>query len=74
MAAQVTRRGFLDMQVCVPAGYTDEQALEFAESQNPCGTEGGWMVRKEGSKYLAGAPERRECEEREGYVHITLDA
>jgi hypothetical protein len=70
----VTRCGALDMQVCVPEGYPDWRVLEFAEEQNPCGTTGGWQIRREGSKYLAGAPERNPCDEREGFVHITLDA
>ena len=71
---EVTRIGFLDMQVCVPEDWTDEQALAFAEQENPCGTTYGWSIRKEGSPYLAGAPERAACTEREGCVHIMLDA
>jgi len=70
----VTRRGSLDMQVCVPADWSDDQVVEFASIANPCGTVDGWGIRREGSKYLAGAPERRICEDRKGFVHITLDA
>lgn len=72
--AQVTRAGMLDMQVCIPVDWSDEQAKEFAERENPCGTSGGWAVRKEGSPYLAGCPERAKCCERAGFVHLMLDA
>lgn len=74
MSAEVTRYGFLDMQVCVPKDWTDEQVIAFAESEYPCGTEYGWTVRKEGDDALAGSPERNPCQEREGHVHIMLDA
>lgn len=73
-AAQVTRRGMLDMQVCVPAGWTDEQVKEFADRNNLCGTENGWQVRREGSELLNGQPERVQCEGQPGFVHIMLDA
>ena len=72
--ASVSKRGSLDMQVCVPADWSDDQVVEFASMANPCGTQNGWGIRREGSKYLAGAPERRVCEDREGFVHIMLDA
>lgn len=71
---EVTRRGALDMQVCVPEGYDDYQVTAFAEAQNPCGTECGWAIRRQGDKELAGAKERTPCEQRAGYVHIMLDA
>ncbi len=69
----VTRRGFLDMQVCVPKEWTDEQVTEFAEKENPAGTTGGWEIRKQGSKWLAGADERATCTTHSDRVHITLD-
>lgn len=72
--ATVTRRGGLDMQVCVPVGWEDGQVVTFAESKNPCGTQYGWAIRKEGDLLLADAPERNPCLKREGYIHITLDA
>ena len=74
MGPEVTRRGALDMQVCVPKEWTDDQVEEFAESENPCGTSGGWAIRKKGSAYLGGNPERNPCNDRPGFVHITLDA
>lgn len=74
MAAEITRRGALDMQVCVPAEWTDEQVLAFANDGNPCGTTNGWFIRKEGDEALAGCPERNPCESRANHVHIMLDA
>lgn len=74
MEAEVTQRGILDMQVCVPKDWTDEQVKVFAGDENPCGTSGGWFIRKEGNEYLSGAPERVSCAERDGYVHIMLEA
>lgn len=74
MGAEVTRMGLLDMQVCVPSAWSAKQAKVFADEQNPCGTEHGWLVRKAGDPLLAGQPARRECESRAGHVHIMLDA
>lgn len=74
MSAEVMQRGVLDMQVCVPADWTDEQVVAFAERENPCGTENGWFIRREGDPALVGCPERTPCESREGCVHIMLDA
>lgn len=74
MSAEVTQRNALDMQVCVPADWTDEQVKDFADNENLCGTATGWHIRKEGDRMLGGAPERQECAERKGCVHIMLDA
>lgn len=74
MSAEVTQRNALDMQVCVPSDWTDELVKEFADTENLCGTTRGWSVRKQGDRLLGGAPERMPCKEREGYVHIMLDA
>lgn len=71
---EVTRRGLLDMQVCVPKDWTDDQIRAFAEAENPAGTSGGWSIRKEGDKLLAGSPERMPCDDRESFVHVMLDA
>jgi hypothetical protein len=71
---QTMRVGIFDMQVCVPEEYTDEEVKNFADFDCPCGTEHGWQIRREGDLNLSGDPERRKCAEREGYVHIMLDA
>lgn len=71
--ATVTRTGALDMQVCVPSEWSDEQVKCFADSKNPCGTENGWFIRKD-AKLLRGDPERNPCAQRKGFVHVMLDA
>jgi hypothetical protein len=71
---EVTRVGILDMQVCVPSEWTDEQVKEFADRENVCGTQHGWAIRRTGDSDLMGAKERVECSRRAGFVHITLDA
>jgi hypothetical protein len=70
----VTKFGLLDMQVCVPGEWGDEQVVKFAQGEYPCGTTGGWQVRKEGDSLLGGCPERVACEGRKGFVHVMLDA
>lgn len=67
----VIRCGVLDMQVCVPASWDDEQVQDFAESMNPSGVN-GWHVRKD-AELLAGCPERNPCVDREAFVHVALD-
>jgi len=71
---EVARAGMLDMQVCVPKDWTNEQVLEFAESKNPCGTTHGWVIREQDSALLNGDPERVDCLDKSGHVHIMLDA
>ena len=70
----VTRRGLLDMQVCVPISWNDTQVVAYAEKENPCGTTKGWSIRRQGSEYLSGDNERQACESVETRVHIMLDA
>lgn len=72
--AQVTHAGALDMQVCVPSGWTDDQVREFAEREFPCGTTNGWVIRRQGRRLLSGSDERTKCAGREGFVHVMLDA
>lgn len=71
--AEVTKLNVFSMQVCVPAFWLDEDVLNFAERENPCGVTGGWQIRRKGDEALKGHPERNPCGEREGYVHIMLD-
>lgn len=72
LEAQVTRRGVFDMQVCVPAEWTFAQIEQFANAANPCGTAGGWKVRRE-KRLLCGDPVRNPCEDRPLCVHVMLD-
>ena len=74
MKAVVTYKGVFDMQVCVPKEFTDEEVVEFANKENPCGTERGWQIRREGSESLCGEPERMECSDNNSFCHIMLDA
>jgi hypothetical protein len=70
--AEVTRIGVLDMQVCVPAKWTNAEVEQFANMANLCGTTGGWRVRKD-RRLLAGDPVRNPCTKRKGFVHVMLD-
>lgn len=70
---EVTRRGLLGMQVCVPESFTDEQAEEFANNDTPTGIESRWTIRREGDPALCGCAERVPCEDRAGCVHIMMD-
>lgn len=74
MSGIVTRRGGLGMQVCVPSDWTDEQVKAFADEENPCGTENGWFIRRQGDPALAGAAERAACADNSKRVHVMLDA
>ncbi len=60
--------------VTVPKDWTDEQVIEFSESEWPCGTQHGWGIRREGSKMLSGCPERVQCADDPNQVHVMLDA
>ncbi len=68
----IVRAGLLTIQCCVPKEYTDQQIIEFAERHNPCGTQHGWSVRKEGNCF--NSPERVECTKHKENVHVLLDA
>lgn len=72
MNAEVIKAKGLAMAVCVPSGWTDEQIKEFADGENPAGTQNGWHVRKEGDECLRGTPERVPCSSRIDFVHVTL--
>jgi hypothetical protein len=72
--AEVVRFGVLDTQVCVPATWTDDEVKYFTDTMNPCGTNRGWGIRKNGDAALQGDLERRPCAKRKGFVHIMLDA
>lgn len=73
----VTRIGLLDMQVCVPGEWTDEQIVEFANRENLAGTTNGWQIRRQGDPALGGTNERVPCaapaRDGAGFVHVVLD-
>ena len=68
------RMSLLDMQVCVPEVWTDDQVVAWAEGCQPCGTTAGWAVRREGDPHLLGDPERVPCLTRTGFIHVILEA
>ena len=71
----VIRSKGLDVQVCVPLDWNDEQVIEFAEKSNPCGTENGWQIRKQpGGKLIGDETGRVQCTKFDKMVHIVLDA
>lgn len=72
MEPSIIRAGLLTIQCCVPKEYTDQQIVDYVEKRNPCGTTGGWHVRKEGNRF--GSPERVECAKDNANVHVLLDA
>lgn len=69
----IVRTGIFNCQVCVPKDWTDAQATQFVNAQNPAGTSSGWTMRKNGDKLLVGMPERAQCLAHEGCVHIMFD-
>jgi hypothetical protein len=72
---QILRRGTRgDLQLCVPAEWTDEQVREYANHAELCGTVNGWQIMREGNKLLNGNPERIECENLAAHVHIRVEA
>lgn len=73
MSAEVVRYGLFSCQVCVPADWTDEQTIAFAEAHYPSGTSHGWHLAEDGDETLAGDPSRQPCAEREDYIHRRLD-
>lgn len=70
---EVTKTGALDMQVCVPDSWTDDEITLWANDINPAGTDNGWQIRKDGDKNLNGDPERATCSDKKHHVHIMLD-
>lgn len=71
----VTIRGVIDMQVCVPKDWSDDRVVDFANRENPAGTDYGWYITRAGDRALNGDPERTTCQADDrssAYVHIML--
>lgn len=68
----IARMGWLSIQVCVPAEFTDEEAIAAGEKLCRCGTEFGWHVAS--SEQIGGDPERVTCTKYPENVHIVLIA
>lgn len=59
-------QGLLHLQLCVPGEWTDEQVVDFAEQEQPCGSSGGWSVNL-GAK-------RVPCADGGGMIHVIVSA
>lgn len=68
---QVTQRGLLHCQVCVPKDWTPEQARDWLQSVNPAGTRAGWIF-VDSSEQLSGDQPIVECRLRNGFVHMVF--
>lgn len=66
---EIVRYSLLNLQVCVPEDYTDEQVEEFANKNMPTGIPSPWKITQASN----GDPVRNPCRERNGCVHILLD-
>ena len=53
---------FGSVRICVPASWTDLQALEFVEDSVPCGARSGWKVRGE----------RKTCADDQDMIHLVV--
>ena len=65
---QVIARTVFGIGVCVPEDWTDTQILEFVEADSPCGTVGGWHIKRD-------CPAHKnfiDCEDRPGFVHVAV--
>ena len=56
----------LGMSLCVSKDWTNEQVIDFAEKNNPCGTTAGWQVHE--------ALGRVKCSDKLDYIHIVVHA
>ena len=72
ISPQVIRNGLLNMQLCVPNEWDDNQIITFAQWQNPAGTTTGWCVTPEGHETLAGSPARVTCAQRKRFIHVLV--
>ncbi|NKE69869.1 hypothetical protein [Candidatus Manganitrophus noduliformans] len=70
---EMIRNGVFDCQVCVPKNWSNKKITEFAERESPCGTKAGWTIRTD-KRLLAGDPVRAQCNDKDDFIHVTLDA
>ena len=69
---EITRHGLMDLQVCVPKDYTDQQVEEFANEAAPTFISSKWTMKKADDPTLGGDPVRQQCLSREDCCHIML--
>ena len=70
--AQIIRIGFFQMQLCVPKEFSDKEIIEFAERENPAGTQNGWNLVRDGDEILGGDSARVQCLEIEDNIHVVV--
>lgn len=69
---EVIRSPLLYVQICIPEDWTDEQALEFVETEKPSGLSLGWQIHKQEEGALGGACIRAPCDQKDGFVHVVF--
>ena len=70
--AQIIRIGFFQMQLCVPKEFSDKEIIEFAERENPAGTQNGWILARDGDEILGGDSARVQCVDIEDNIHVVV--
>lgn len=73
MKPSVIQQRFLNIQICVPKDWTDEQAEEFANEEISTGITSKWEMVHDNDDMLNGDPERAQCDDDPEYIHIVLN-
>ena len=60
------------LMLCIPESWSDKEAKEFAEKEEPSGVGAGWRVAEDGSPMIQGAMSRVPCQEVLGRVHVVV--
>jgi len=63
---RIIRRKTLGLQVCIPAGMSDEEVKRRTNAMYPCGTENGWIIDQGLGRVI--------CSEHSDREHIILEA
>lgn len=71
--AAITNQGIMDLQICVPKTFTDDEATAKANELAPTGIESRWTMKHNGHEDLRGCDERVQCSEFKSHVHIMLE-
>ena len=70
----LVRGGFGFVQVCVPAGWSDAEVVDFTMREVPREEGFVWQIRRADDAAPNCCPERMPCARHPGFVHIILDA
>ena len=71
-APNLVRMSLINLQVCVPKEFTDEQAEEAANQLHPTGISSKWTMREAEDPTQMGAPLRVQCQQHPENVHIMM--